>query len=154
MYNDLNFQNSCPYYRRWGSTIDSQSLNATEYWPVPTEISNNHIQQDNEILPIIILCYQSQYSTHLWSHKIIFCHYSPSHYSQRRKPFKVDLIDTSKHNFTQAILFRLDYTPREVNNAPLLRNCKPLRLLETPTSLNQCILLIIDECFVSGRLKL
>ena len=55
----------------------------------------------------------------------------------RGKPFKVDLIDISKHKFIQVILFYLDHTlctPLGVNNAQLLWDSKPIRLLETPRS--------------------
>ena len=44
----------------------------------------------------------------------------------------------AKREFTPAILFCLDpalFTPQGVNNAQLLRDSEPIRLLETPRSL-------------------
>ena len=68
----------------------------------------------------------------------------------RRKLIKVDLIDISKHVFTQAILFCLDhplFTPQGVNNVQLIRGDEPIRLLETLRLLSEYvpILLIVDQ---------
>ena len=52
----------------------------------------------------------------------------------------------AKRKFTPAILLCLDhalFTPLGVNNAQLLRDSEPIRLLETPRSLSEYILIII-----------
>ena len=50
----------------------------------------------------------------------------------------------AKREVTPAILFCLDhalFTPKGVNNAQLLRDSKPIRLLETPRSVSEHILI-------------
>ena len=58
----------------------------------------------------------------------------------RRNPYKVNLIiiiiDILKQEFILA-------TPQGVNNAQLLRESKPIRLLETPKSLSESMLITI-----------
>ena len=49
-------------------------------------------------------------------------------------------LKVAKREFTPAILFCLDhalFTPLGVNNAQLLRDSEPIRLLETPRSLSE-----------------
>ena len=51
----------------------------------------------------------------------------------------------AKFEFTPAILFCLDhasFTPQGVDNAQLLRDSEPIRLLETPRSLSEYILIV------------
>ena len=58
----------------------------------------------------------------------------------KRKPFKVNLIDMLNCKLTLAILPYLDhalFTPPGVNNAQLLGDSKPMKLLETPRSLSE-----------------
>ena len=50
----------------------------------------------------------------------------------------------AKREFAPAILFCLDhalFTPQGVNNAQLLRDSEPIRLLETPRSLSEYIVI-------------
>ena len=60
----------------------------------------------------------------------------------------------AKREFKLPILFCLDhalFTWYEVNNAQLLRDSEPIRLLETPRSLNEYVLIRYE--WVSGKLE-
>ena len=68
-----------------------------------------------------------------YTHKVI---------STSRKLFKDNLVDILKNAFTLAVL-GFWITPWGVNNAQLLLDSKAIRLLETPRSLIEFILVII-----------
>ena len=91
--------------------------------------------------------------------KNVYSIYTPSDLNIcRRKPFKVDLIDSriSNRKFTPTILFCLHhslFTLQGVNNAQLLRDGEPITFLETARSLNEYILIILSHWYIFAKLK-